>query len=672
MTTLEAALDYLARGWSVIPVVPGDKKPLVKWEPYQAKHPTDIQIHQWWGQWPDANVGVVTGKISGLTVIDADGPEGAASALRITGLPETRSVKTPKGYHLYYAYSEAFHTGTAFLPGIDSRNDGGYVVAPPSIVEGKPYTVLRDLPIAALSWTPTEFQARHRTPPTEPHVEHPKWVTLALSRGVAGGTRNSTATSLAGYFHSKGLPSDVIAELLQPYASRCQPPMDAREIGVIVASVGKYPVAADGDVPPPQMQAWPGLHLFDWPSLGVRLRFAHLREHSDSTTCELGCEDISNAVPKHIYGGVSFNLTALRSRAEMAKQLDRRRPGLDWTEMLEQACTSSLAEFRRGEPSVEMADVPIPGPREWVLWPIIAKGHTTVIYGPGGSGKSTLAHLCALCIEEHLPRAGLQPIGKAKGHVLYLDWENTEEECKRTLVGLGAGMDFARPTFRYRRCYRPLADEAEAIQSIVTEHEITVVIVDGATYAAGGEKAAKENASPVFTALRSLGTSNLIIHHEAKDEMAKTKTAYGSVFWREWARHVFEVKATSDDDGIDLALFNTKSNLGPRLHPLGYRLDWAADAINVTTQDVRDVPELAISVGLPSRILHHLASGKATSERIAVDLEANQQQVRNELTTLKKRGKVNNWGGEWGLTACPLPDRQLPMRGNNPAPPPDT
>ena len=158
----------------------------------------------------------------------------------------------------------------------------------------------------------------------------------------------------------------------------------------------------------------------------------------------------------------------------------------------------------------------------------------------------------------------------------------------------------------------------------------------------------------MFIALRSLGTSNLIIHHEAKDEMTRTKTAYGSVFWREWARHVFEVKASLDDDGIDLALFNTKSNLGPRLHPLGYRLDWDSDSITIKQQDVRDVPALAEHVSLASRITHYLAEhGKAASFEIAADLKADVLQVRPRLNEMKKAGRVVQLGDDWGLLTKP-------------------
>jgi hypothetical protein len=69
-----AARDYLARGLAPIPVGP-DKIPLVEWKPYQGEAPQADQVDEWWTRWPDANVGVVTGAVSGVVVLDADGPE---------------------------------------------------------------------------------------------------------------------------------------------------------------------------------------------------------------------------------------------------------------------------------------------------------------------------------------------------------------------------------------------------------------------------------------------------------------------------------------------------------------------------------------------------------------------------------------------------------------------
>ena len=74
---LNAALEYLDRGFSVIPVKQADKRPcLMTWKEYQTRQPTVDEVKKWWRIWPDANVAIITGTISGIFVVDADGPSG--------------------------------------------------------------------------------------------------------------------------------------------------------------------------------------------------------------------------------------------------------------------------------------------------------------------------------------------------------------------------------------------------------------------------------------------------------------------------------------------------------------------------------------------------------------------------------------------------------------------
>ena len=75
-TMLMDALDFVTkRECSVIPVA-RDKRPLVKWEEFQKRRPTEEEVESWWTRWPDANIAIVTGRISGLVVVDADGAAG--------------------------------------------------------------------------------------------------------------------------------------------------------------------------------------------------------------------------------------------------------------------------------------------------------------------------------------------------------------------------------------------------------------------------------------------------------------------------------------------------------------------------------------------------------------------------------------------------------------------
>lgn len=73
---LEQALIYAEKiNLSVIPIKP-DKTPYIKWEPYQKKMATPREIREWWSRWPEAMIGIVTGEISRILVIDCDSSEG--------------------------------------------------------------------------------------------------------------------------------------------------------------------------------------------------------------------------------------------------------------------------------------------------------------------------------------------------------------------------------------------------------------------------------------------------------------------------------------------------------------------------------------------------------------------------------------------------------------------
>lgn len=67
-----AALAYLARGWSAIPIEPRGKRPLVSWLEFQGRLASGAEVMRWFRRWPEANVGIVTGAVSGLIVLDVD------------------------------------------------------------------------------------------------------------------------------------------------------------------------------------------------------------------------------------------------------------------------------------------------------------------------------------------------------------------------------------------------------------------------------------------------------------------------------------------------------------------------------------------------------------------------------------------------------------------------
>lgn len=149
---LEVVTELAKHGLSVIPLDPCSKKPSIDWKKYQAQKPSDHENCQWFGPaFADRNIGIVTGAVSGIVVLDIDKPD----KFNVWDLPKTPTAKTGKGYHYYFKHP-GFPIGNISLPYGDLRGDGGQVVAPPSIhPNGSVYqwvhsfddTPLADLPL---------------------------------------------------------------------------------------------------------------------------------------------------------------------------------------------------------------------------------------------------------------------------------------------------------------------------------------------------------------------------------------------------------------------------------------------------------------------------------------------------------------------------------------------
>ncbi len=127
----EAWRELYELGFSVFPVVLGGKKPLGPWKAYQTARASIETVRQWASR--PSNIGIVTGAISSLLVLDLDSAEAIAEAQR-RGIPDTVTVRTGKGLHVYFKHpQEPIGNRVGIFPGADIRGDGGYVVAPGSV-----------------------------------------------------------------------------------------------------------------------------------------------------------------------------------------------------------------------------------------------------------------------------------------------------------------------------------------------------------------------------------------------------------------------------------------------------------------------------------------------------------------------------------------------------------
>ncbi len=154
MATLEHALAYMLKGWSIMPCHtitedkicscpdrgckrPGKHSRLEHGSKESSKHLS--QAHLWWSMWPDSNIQVATGWRSGFITLDVDAKSGGFESLaqlerRFGTLPKTVTVITGGGgRHFYFKYPGFEVRGRIGMrPGLDVQADDMQTVAPPS------------------------------------------------------------------------------------------------------------------------------------------------------------------------------------------------------------------------------------------------------------------------------------------------------------------------------------------------------------------------------------------------------------------------------------------------------------------------------------------------------------------------------------------------------------
>ncbi|MBU4232565.1 MAG: DUF3987 domain-containing protein [Desulfobacterales bacterium] len=268
----DAALDYARQGLAVIPLhwpenggcscgKPDCETPAKhpRWHKLDLEHgansaTTDEKIiRKWWLRWPKANVGIATGQVSGLIVVDIDPRNGGDKSFeKLPGImPLTPTAHTGGGGEHYFfrhpanALKIKSKSELGGFPGIDQKAEGGYIVAPPS----------KHLSGGDYSW---------KIPPSEtyPLAPIPDWLmTLLLKESdeprriaegnkedtIPKGKRNVTLTSLAGTMRQRGMTQEEIeAALLVANQNRCKPSLSKTRVLSIVRSVSRYEPGGNG------------------------------------------------------------------------------------------------------------------------------------------------------------------------------------------------------------------------------------------------------------------------------------------------------------------------------------------------------------------------------------------------------------------------------------------
>jgi len=253
---LDYALKYRRMGFSIIPCK-RNKKPLIKWEPYQLQKPSEDEIKKWWGEHPDANIAIVCGQVSGVDVLDCDSQEAYdnINEFYLSDTLSTPTVKTPNGRHLYFKHRSGLTNAVRAIKGTDIRTYGGYVVAPPSKNgSDTPYYWFDGLNPSKIEFSdwPDELFAtlqavtaaqRAPTPPQSKQKQIEESGEL-----FSAGRRDNDLFHVANVLTKGGAEEHYKRAVLEILASNCNPPFPQEEIQTKIKSALQRRAARERNV----------------------------------------------------------------------------------------------------------------------------------------------------------------------------------------------------------------------------------------------------------------------------------------------------------------------------------------------------------------------------------------------------------------------------------------
>jgi hypothetical protein len=269
----KTALKLSRQGFSVIPLMPKEKKPKGEWKKWQKSKRTEQEIIEHWSEYPDDNIGIITGQISNLVVYDCDS-EGTENVLCnfLGGKPDTYIVRTGRGAHYYFRYPQdisSMPNKAGIVSKLDVRGDGGYVVAEGSIhPNGHRYLAEKPLQEVGIrkfrpelfvleqidlkkSLQPNdgvkqtvkenaveEISSDFLVALKEKGIYLDDWAKDLLP-GVSEGSRNDALTRLAGALFARDLSFEKVRWLLSLWNKQNSPPLKEKELNTTLKSISQ-------------------------------------------------------------------------------------------------------------------------------------------------------------------------------------------------------------------------------------------------------------------------------------------------------------------------------------------------------------------------------------------------------------------------------------------------
>ena len=401
-------------------------------------------------------------------------------------------------------------------------------------------------------------------------------------------------------------------------------------------------------------------YYFKWAELDVWITVERLTENYESMATFRAHGTIIHAC--------KVNWLATRTKADIARTLAKFYP-IAWDSLLTQVTLELVKQLQDCGSLENINQEPQSMKLEYVVYPILPRGHPGTIFTKGGKCKSITADYFSVLLQFGVAAGnGLPFIPSGQQNVLYCDWESDAETHRRyiTAIKKGLGID-NNNEIAYRRIENSIFNVADSIRSDIERKDIGLVIIDSQMAATATDRPGASDAqisAEYYNVLRSFNTTSLTIDHITKQSMTLENGAeapYGSVVKYNRSRSQFELRSSDESDDSDykeLALVHRKFNLGRKQKPIGIAINFNNDGdtlVDITFRhcELEDSEGLSKVVPRKTRLINVLKRmGKATIQDLANEIGEpdNTKKIGVQLANDKKTF-VKLSEGTYGLLA---------------------